>query len=123
TTAPWARRSFDTATICIALVIFCVDLTEAIRFLRSLRDGIAWRLRPAPHVRARGPLGSDESGEAGGVGFDRRLELGFGVARKVVGRADRAKNLRVLRAQRGEKAVLERTNLVERQLVEITVDA
>jgi hypothetical protein len=31
----------ETATICIALVIFCVDLTEAIRFLRSFKDGIA----------------------------------------------------------------------------------
>ena len=39
-----ARLSFDTATICIALVIFCVDLTEAIRFRRSLREGIS-RLR------------------------------------------------------------------------------
>ena len=40
-----ARRSFDTATICMALVIFCVDLTEAIRFLSSFSDGIAQRLR------------------------------------------------------------------------------
>jgi hypothetical protein len=30
------------------LVIFCVDLTEAIRFLRSFNDGIAERLHAHP---------------------------------------------------------------------------
>jgi len=29
--AIWARRSFDTATICMALVIFCVALVAAMR--------------------------------------------------------------------------------------------
>src|SRR5271157_489323 len=63
-TALCARRSFETATICIALVIFCVDLTEAIRFLRSFRDGIADHLRARPFQAKR---------EAGlGVGSFRR---------------------------------------------------
>src|SRR6218665_3241729 len=38
--ASWARRSLAAATICMALVIFWVDLTESIRFLRSFSDGI-----------------------------------------------------------------------------------
>src|SRR5690606_36075586 len=33
----WARRSFAAATIFMAEVIFCVDLTLLIRFRRSLR--------------------------------------------------------------------------------------
>src|SRR3954453_16114429 len=35
-----ARRSFDAATICIALVIFCVALVEAMRTRMSLSDAI-----------------------------------------------------------------------------------
>src|SRR5207302_4826594 len=35
-----ARRSFDAATICIALVIFCVALVEAMRTRMSLRLAI-----------------------------------------------------------------------------------
>ena len=40
--ASWARRSFAAATICMALVIFWVALTEAMRLRRSLRLGIAF---------------------------------------------------------------------------------
>src|SRR3954469_7029666 len=36
----WARRSFDAATIFIALVICCVDLTARIRRRMSRREGI-----------------------------------------------------------------------------------
>jgi hypothetical protein len=35
------------------LVIFCVDLTEAIRFLRSFKDGIVWLLPLSPLAKAR----------------------------------------------------------------------
>ncbi len=35
-----ARRSFDAATICIALVIFCVALVEAMRTRMSLSEAI-----------------------------------------------------------------------------------
>jgi hypothetical protein len=35
------------ATICIALVIFRVAFTEAMRFLKSLSEGIAYPLRKA----------------------------------------------------------------------------
>src|SRR3954454_14776413 len=37
-----ARRSFDAATICMALVIFCVALVEAMRTRMSLRDAILY---------------------------------------------------------------------------------
>src|SRR3954454_5207490 len=35
-----ARRSFDAATICIALVIFCVALVEAMRTRMSFSDAM-----------------------------------------------------------------------------------
>ena len=38
--ADWARRSFDAATICIALVIFCVALVEAMRTRMSLSEAM-----------------------------------------------------------------------------------
>src|SRR5215469_5231363 len=38
--AAWARRNFDAATICMALVIFCVALVAAMRLRRSLSEGI-----------------------------------------------------------------------------------
>ena len=36
----WALRSFEAATIFMALVICCVDFTDAILVLTSLRFGI-----------------------------------------------------------------------------------
>ena len=39
--AIWARRSFDAATICIALVIFCVALVAAMRTRMSLREAMS----------------------------------------------------------------------------------
>src|SRR3954464_7027933 len=60
--AVWARRSFDAATICIALVIFCVALVKAMRTRMSLSEAILSSprrsdLRPDPkpllrHARA-----------------------------------------------------------------------
>jgi hypothetical protein len=38
--AACARRSFDAATICIALVVFCVALVAAMRTRMSLRLAI-----------------------------------------------------------------------------------
>ena len=83
-TAPCARRSFDTATICMALVIFCVDLTDAIRFLSSFSDGIAQRLRARFKTADRLGRCRPILGKGPGVGFDRRLELGFNVIRQIV---------------------------------------
>jgi hypothetical protein len=40
-------------------VIFCVDLTEAIRFLRSFRDGIGERLQARrPHAGRKAGSGA-----------------------------------------------------------------
>ena len=38
--ADWARRSFEAATICMALVIFCVALVAAMRLRRSFSEGM-----------------------------------------------------------------------------------
>src|SRR5204863_6502587 len=43
--ASCARRSFAAATSFMARVIFCVDLTDAIRRRTALREGMAWLLR------------------------------------------------------------------------------
>ncbi len=40
-----ARRSLAAATICMALVIFCVALTEEMRFRRSLSEGMVYPSR------------------------------------------------------------------------------
>src|SRR5256885_6525533 len=47
--AACARRSFEAATICIALVIFCVALVEAMRTRMSLSEAMDY---------PRAPLGS-----------------------------------------------------------------
>src|SRR5690348_18211332 len=54
-----ARRSLDAATICIALVIFCVALVAAMRTRMSLREAIADSVYPLasadslPRLRGR----------------------------------------------------------------------
>ena len=47
-----ARRSFDAATIFIALVICCVFLTARIRRRRSISDGIVTDFEPEPRPNA-----------------------------------------------------------------------
>src|SRR3954465_15400940 len=69
-----ARRSLAAATICMALVIFCVAFTEAMRLRRSFSDGIE-RLYPPLRKRL-------------GEGLDRALQLGPGVVREVARIAD-----------------------------------
>src|SRR5882724_6679833 len=86
--ATCARRSLEAATICIALVIFCVALVEAMRTRMSLREAIQLRPRGAPiHL-----------GEALRVAFDRALQLrGRGVG-EVAGLADIFQDVGVLGA-------------------------
>src|SRR4051812_30025006 len=69
-----ARRSLAAATICMALVIFCVASTEAMRLRRSFSDGME-RLYPPLRKRL-------------GEGLDRALQLGPGVVREVARIAD-----------------------------------
>src|SRR5918997_3164277 len=68
-----ARRSLAAATICMALVIFCVAFTEAIRLRRSFSEGMA---RPGT------------SRERLGEGLDRALEPAAVVVRQVARGAD-----------------------------------
>jgi hypothetical protein len=50
-----ARRSFEAATICMALVIFCVALVEAMRLRRSFRLGMVFVLAPSCPALCRAP--------------------------------------------------------------------
>src|SRR5215213_1903739 len=104
-----ARRSFAAATICMALVIFCVAFTEAMRLRRSLRLGIE---RSYPALRKR--LGE---------GLDGALQLGPVVVREVARGADVLQDLRVTAAHVAEQALLEGTHAVDGQRIEIAVDA
>src|SRR6185312_9615167 len=52
----WARRNLDAATICIALVIFCVALVEAMRTRMSLSDAILRAPRRPALQPGREPL-------------------------------------------------------------------
>src|SRR5262245_10518826 len=138
--AAWARRNFDAATICMALVIFCVALVAAMRLRRSFSEGIALLFAPScpalsrastcssVHVQdvdGRVKPGHDDRGssEGSGVFVDRALELaGRGVI-EVARAADRLENVRVLRADRGQEPLFEGAHPVHLNRIEIAVDA
>src|SRR5215471_3425246 len=110
-----ARRSFEAATICMALVIFCVALVAAMRTRMSLREAIScqspWNTTLAFVVPG---LGSgihvfvfalrERLREA----LDHALELGVGLVGEVAAVADAVEQVGMLRAQRGQKSLLER---------------
>src|SRR4051812_23386756 len=79
-----ARRSFDAATIFIALVICWVFLTERIRRRRSMRDGISGR---------RGLSGGEVRGEF----LDRLVQRRLQLVVELLLLADPAEQLRVAR--------------------------
>src|SRR5690606_97798 len=123
-----ARRSFAAATICIALVIFCVAFTEAMRLRRSLSEAIrrkSFRSRhpevprearprrmtaPSPfEARGLGPLAPQGDGALYGPtngasrkrlreGFHRRLELARRLVAEIARGADGIKDIGMLRA-------------------------
>src|ERR1700732_5263816 len=81
-----ARRSLDAATICMALVIFCVALVEAMRTRMSLREAILSQSPLAEHLFLRHArpcaghprlLFASELRKRLRVAVDRVLELGF----------------------------------------------
>src|SRR5215813_5766644 len=92
--AACARRNFDAATICMALVIFCVALVAAIRLRRSLSEAMVQRT-------------TLRSGERPGVIVDDGLELACGPVVEVPRIADRVENVGVLVAQQPQQALLE----------------
>src|SRR5947209_2255498 len=67
-----ARRSFEAATICIALVIFCVALVEAMRTRMSLSDAMSFGLSPG-----HGALPPPLRGRLGEGGSHDRRSLGL----------------------------------------------
>src|ERR1700722_4816122 len=87
-----ARRSFDAATICMALVIFCVALVAAMRLRRSLSEGIRGSIYGYA-LRRR------TSREGLGVVVDDAFEFGRGAVVEVVGVADRFEDVAVLTVQ------------------------
>src|SRR5262245_41324506 len=101
--AACARRNFDAATICMALVIFCVALVAAMRLRSSLRLAM--------------------SGERLGVGLDGAPELAAGGVVEIPRGADGLENVRVIGAHGGQQTLLERAHPIHRQRIEIAVDA
>src|SRR5436190_15183639 len=95
----------------MALVIFWVDLTEAIRFLRSLSEAI-------------GPNYSRNRGLDGEVlleAFDRRLELHPQIVAERLLSGDLGQNISVLGAQGRKQALFECAHRAHRQVVEIAL--
>src|SRR3954465_10791269 len=112
TAASWARRSFAAATICMALVIFCVAFTEAMRLRRSLSDGMPYSL-----------LAVAASGEVLGEAVDLRLELAAQVVAQLLLLADAVQHRPAIGPEMGKQPLLEAPDLVDRKLGEIAVDA
>src|SRR5262245_9992845 len=105
----WARRNLAAATICMALVIFCVAFTEAIRFLRSFRLAMACA-SSTPRL-----------GEGLGEGLDGALQLPGEVVGKIPAVANAAQDIGVLGPQRREQAILEGADAVHWHRIEIAV--
>src|SRR4051794_11432584 len=110
--ATCARRSFEAATICIALVIFCVALVEAMRTRMSLRLAIQSFPRAAAAL-----------GKALRITIQRGLQLAGGGVGKIAGLSDVLKNVGVLGAHGIEQAFLERAHALDRNRIEIAFDA
>src|SRR3569833_593514 len=67
-----ARRSFEAATICMALVIFCVALVEAMRTRMSLSEAILYltpTIRSSIRSLRRPATSKNGRGKPGLVGF------------------------------------------------------
>src|SRR5215469_10845803 len=127
--AAWARRSFEAATICMALVIFWVALVAAMRTRMSLRLGISdvrCQMTDDSQTEAFCPLTSDScprSSECLCILIHGRLELAGGGIVEIPRLTDGVENVGILRAQEAEQPVLERTHAVDRDGIEVAVDA
>src|ERR1700740_1278287 len=86
-----ARRSLDAATICIALVIFCVALVEAMRTRMSLSEAILrspWRpdLHPAASpswMAGTSPAMTVSLSKRLDETLDHALQLGRGIVTEI----------------------------------------
>src|SRR3984893_855699 len=102
-----ARRSFAAATICMALVIFCVALTEAIRLRRSFSEGMVSPLHLFP--------GAANSSEVLGVGIDNRFEFCPGLVGEILRGANRIEETGVAPAPEREEARRRRPRPLQHQ--------
>ena len=109
-----ARRSFAAATICMALVIFCVALTEAIRLRKSFSEGMVSPVHICP--------GAANSREVLGVGINNRFEFCRGLVGEILRGANRIEETGVARAQEREEPVLEGPHTVNRKCIEVAID-
>src|SRR3990167_9410478 len=96
----WARRSFDAATIFIALVICWVFLTERIRRRRSINEDIyrAWGFGPrAWGLRPPASGGGLSRCEVASEFLHRRVERGLQLIVQLLLLGDAAEDVRVAR--------------------------
>src|SRR5687768_1685703 len=106
--ASCARRSFAAATICMALVIFCVALTEAMRLRRSFSEAMPCLSRSREVLR-----------EA----VDVALQFCANFVRDRLFRADGVEDILAVRTHVRKQAALEPADVGYGQTVEIAVDA
>src|SRR5205085_6372131 len=145
-----ARRSFEAATICIALVIFCVALVEAMRTRMSLSEAILSSHRrsdsliepqtclsscPAPcsashvslctHAKTWTAGASPRTSLCKRLGkpLDHALQLGRRIVAEFTAVADGVEKIDILAPQHRQQPVLEAAHLVERKRVEIAIGA
>src|SRR6476619_7934454 len=97
--AACARRSLDAATICMALVIFCVALVAAMRTRMSLRLAMSYGSRSLP---------MRPSDERLRVTVDQAFELGRIGIRQVTALADAVEQIGVFVAQQRQQPAFER---------------
>src|SRR6185503_590485 len=112
--AACARRSLDAATICMALVIFCVALVAAMRTRMSLRLAMSYESRSLP---------IPSSGERLRVAVDHALELGRIGIREVAALADAVEQICVLRAHQRQQPAFEGAHTADVHRIKIAVDA
>src|SRR5262245_22297028 len=112
--ATCARRSFEAATICMALVIFCVALVAVMRTRMSLRLAMSNCPRSLP---------MPPSGECLGVAVDQAFELGRIGIRQVTALADAVEQIGVLAAQQRQEPGLEWSHASDVHRVKIAVYA
>src|ERR1051325_8295282 len=103
----------------MALVIFCVALVAAMRTRMSLREAISSASQHRIHKHLSGKNLRKRLRET----LDHALELGGKVVVEVAGVADAVEQVAVLRAQRAQQPFLERLHPVDRDRIEVAVDA
>src|SRR5262249_37059173 len=109
-----ARRSLEAATICMALVIFCVALVAAMRTRMSLRLAMGDQI-----LRLTGPGLCERLC----IVVDRGLELASDRVVKVAAGANGLQDIGVLGMDQMQQSGFERAYAIDRKCVEVPIDA